>query len=167
MQKSTLIKTALYLDKNEGYPDVAEYESAMDLRYRPSTEENPWTRREQALYDKYKDLDNAELDALIGTGHNLQFIGKVGCFCPIKPGCGGGLLVRQDIDINGRNKYDSAVGAKGYRWLEAEAVTLLGKEGDIDRSYYDTLVDKAVEEISKYGDFEYFTQEEPWPELPF
>ena len=30
------------------------------------------------------------------------------------------------------------------------------KEDDIDRSYYNSLVDDAVEEISKYGDFEMF-----------
>jgi hypothetical protein len=33
-------------------------------------------------------------------------------------------------------------------------VTELGKEADIDRSYYDTLVDEAVKSISEYGDFE-------------
>ena len=167
MCETMSVQTALYLDKNEGYPDVTEYEAAMALRYKPNTEENPWTRKEHALYEKYKDLSDTELDVLIGTGHNLQFVGKVGSFVPIKPGRGGGLLVREAVDKNGRIKFDSAVGAKDHRWLEAEAVKILGKEDDIDRSYYDNLVNKAVEEISKYGDFEYFTQEEPWPELPF
>ena len=161
------VKTSMHLDKNESLPNVDEYELAMALRYRTNTEENPWTRKEHAIYEKYKDLSDTELDGLVGTGHNLQFIGKVGSFCPIKPGCGGGLLVRESTDTNGRLKYDAVVGTKGYRWLEAEAVKILSKEDDIDRSYYDNLVNKAVEEISKYGDFEYFTQEEPWPELPF
>jgi hypothetical protein len=158
------VQTALYLDKNEGYPDVTEYETAMAVRYKDPEQ---WTRKEAALYEQYKDLSDTELDALIGTGHNLQFIGKVGSFVPIKPGCGGGLLVRESVDKNGRIKYDSAVGAKDHRWLEAEAVKILGKENDIDRSYYDKLVNDAVKAISEYGDFEYFTQEEPWPELPF
>ena len=47
--------------------------------------------------------------------------------------------------------------------LESETVQLLGKEKDIDRSYYDGLVDDAVETISKYGDFERFVAEEPYP----
>lgn len=30
----------------------------------------------------------------------------------------------------------------------------LEKEDDIDRSYYDAMVDKAVHDISQFGDFE-------------
>jgi hypothetical protein len=40
-------------------------------------------------------------------------------------------------------------------------VRQLGKADDIDRSYYDKQVDKAVEEISKYGDFEWFISSDP------
>lgn len=99
--------------------------------------------------------------------HDYRFIGKVGNFCPIKPGCGGGELLREATDKDGNIKYSSATGAKGYRWLEAEMVKELHKENDIDRSYYDKLVDAAVETISKYGDFEFFVSDDPWPELPF
>ena len=95
--------------------------------------------------------------------HDYHFVGRVGLFCPIKPGCGGGELVREGTDKEGNVKYSSATGAKGYRWLESETVQLLGKEKDIDRSYYDGLVDDAVETISKYGDFERFVAEEPYP----
>lgn len=97
--------------------------------------------------------------------HNYIFVGKAGSFCPIKPGCGGGLLMRQ----NGE-KYNSATGAKGYRWLEAEIVKELGKEDDIDRSYYTVLVDEAVADISKYGDFEWFISEDKYKgefDVPF
>ena len=94
--------------------------------------------------------------------HEYQFIGKVGNFCPIKPGCGGGELVREGKDKEGNVKYDSATGAKGYRWLEAETVRILGKEKDIDRSYYDSMVDNAVESISKYGDFSWFVSDDPY-----
>ena len=40
--------------------------------------------------------------------------------------------------------------------MESEEVKKLGKEKDVDRSYYDRLVDEAVETISQYGDFEQF-----------
>ena len=96
-------------------------------------------------------------------GHDLRFIGKVGSFCPIKPGCGGGLLLREATDKEGNIKYVSATGAKDYRWLEAEMVKLLGREDDIDRSYYDKLVNGAVDTISKYGDFEWFVSDDPYP----
>lgn len=87
--------------------------------------------------------------------HNQIFIGRIGRFCPIKPGFGGGELV-----VNRDDKFVSAAGAKGYRWLESETVKLLEKEDDIDRSYYNRLVDEAVETISKYGDFEQFVAED-------
>mgnify|MGYP002515458945 FL=1 len=99
--------------------------------------------------------------------HNYIFIGKVGLFCPIKPGCGGGELLREGKDKDGNVKYSSATGAKGYRWLESEMVKELDKFKDIDRSYYDTLVDKAVETISKYGDFEWFVSDDPAENSPY
>ena len=83
--------------------------------------------------------------------HNYIFIGKVGSFCPIKPGCNGGILLREKD-----GKYSAATGSKGFRWLEAEAVKAANAEKDIDESYYIKLVDDAVRDISKYGDFEWF-----------
>lgn len=94
--------------------------------------------------------------------HNYRFVGKVGQFCPIKEGCGGGILLREGLDKEGNVKYDSANGASGYRWMESEMVKTLEKEGDIDRSYYDKLVDAAVEQISQYGDFEWFVSDDPY-----
>ena len=101
-------------------------------------------------------------EALPENEHDYHFIGKIGQFCPIKPGCGGGELVRESTDKEGNVKYSSATGAKGYRWLESETVKLLNKQKEIDRSYYDSLVDGAIETISKYGDFEQFVADEPY-----
>lgn len=94
--------------------------------------------------------------------HNYIFVGKVGNFCPIKPGCGGGELLREGKDKDGNVKYSSATGAKGYRWLESEMVRILNKQNDIDRSYYDNLVNDAIESISQYGDFEWFVSDDPY-----
>jgi hypothetical protein len=104
--------------------------------------------------------------------HDYNFVGKVGSFCPIKPGCGGANLVREAKTNTGETKYDSVTGAKDYRWLEAEMVKTLGKEGDIDRSYYDDLVHAAVygkgkgkdrkPGIADFGDFEWFVSDDPY-----
>ena len=59
-------------------------------------------------------------------------------------------------------KYYAATGSKGYRWLESEMVKTLSKENDIDRSYYDKLVNDAIETISQYGDFEWFVSDDPY-----
>lgn len=102
--------------------------------------------------------------------HDYRFVGRIGQFCPIKPGKGGGELV-----VNRDDKYVSAAGAKGYRWLESEIVLNSDSQDAIDRSYYDSLVDAAVEEISKYGDFYQFVSDDagvdapPWfnPDEPY
>ena len=93
---------------------------------------------------------------VIDSGHSYHFVGKVGQFCPIKQGCGGGDLLRTGEDKDGNLKYYAVTGSKGYKWLESEMVRELGKEDDIDRSYYNKLVDDAKDAISEYGDFEWF-----------
>lgn len=94
-------------------------------------------------------------EALPEGEHDYQFVGKAGLFCPIKPGRGGGLLMREKD-----GKYNAATGTKGYRWLEAEAVQNLNKEEDIDLNYYNHLVDEAIQSISEYGDAEWFIHSE-------
>ena len=111
-----------------------------------------------ALYlDMNEDLPEEE--------HNYRFIGKVGNFCPIKPGYGGGELLREGKDKDGNLKFSSATGAKGYRWMEAEIVKTLNKYDDIDRSYYDNMVNDAIKTISEYGDFEWFVSEDPYVKM--
>ena len=142
-------KTALYLDKNENLPDVISYEKELDkaeTKYKNGK-----------LSDISFDSICEELIPKIEEGHDYHFVGKVGQFCPIKPGCGGAILYRRQ-----GNKYYAATGTTGYRWLETAMVKELGKEKDIDRSYYDKLVDEAIESISQYGDFEWFVSDDPY-----
>ena len=151
--------TAIYLDMNENMPDVTKYETVMSLRMKPAEDLNKSEGRMLALYSGMSD---EELAAKIDEGHNRVFVGGVGNFCPIKPGCGGADLVKEMKDKDGNAKYDSVTGAKGYRWLESEMVRKLGKEADIDRSYYNKLVDAAIETISQFGNFEYFASDDPY-----
>lgn len=89
-----------------------------------------------------------------------QFIGRIGLFCPIKPCCGGMLLMRNDgtVDESGNKKMDYVNGAKGYYWLEADTVKMMDKYDDIDISYYDALVDDAIKTINKYTDINTFIE---------
>lgn len=88
--------------------------------------------------------------------HDYHFVGKVGAFCPMIPGAGGGELLRQGIKADsGEVKYDSVSGSKGYRWMESEMVKVLGKENQIDITYYNKLVDAAKEALEQYCDFEW------------
>ena len=120
-----------------------------------------------AIYlDKNEDLPEGE--------HNYIFVGRVGQFCPIIPGAGGALLLREaGVKPNGEMKYDSVTGAKDYRWLESEMVYQLHMEESIDKAYFNKEVDGAIKEISKYGDFEWFASDDsgmpPWqkPDIPW
>ena len=164
------VKAALYLDMNERLPDVTMYEKELEKLQKnvrdPKSKLNNMTVGFEA--ELHKTLARIEeLKELIKTGHDYHFVGKVGSFCPIKPGCGGAELVRGSKTSDGTEKYDSAAGAKDYRWLEAEMVKTLNKEKDIDHSYYVKLVDEAIESISQYGDFEMFASDDPYiPQAP-
>ena len=121
-----------------------------------------------ALYLKHNDPDEEVVmidpktgeEMIVKKGDTPEFIGRVGLFCPIKPECGGRELLRESKDKDGNVKYGAVTGTKGYHWLESEVVKSLGKEDDIDRSYYDRLVDDAIDSISKYGDFTWFISDD-------
>ena len=153
MCETKTVKTAIYLDMNERLPDVSEYEKELE-----KTEDR---YKKGKLSDIVFENTCEDLHARIEEGHSYQFVGRVGSFCPIKPGCNGGVLL---AERNG--KFDSVTGAKDYRWLESEMVKELGKEDDIDRSYYDNLVTEAAHAIAAYGDFEWFVSDNPHAE-PF
>ena len=86
--------------------------------------------------------------------HDYKFIGKTGSFVPVVAGANGGELLRY-VD---EDKYSAAVGTKGYRWMESEVVKNEGLENIIDISYYKKMADEAKDEISQYGDFEWFAE---------
>ena len=141
-------KGDLYLDMNENLPDVSTYEKEL--------------KKLEGDYKKGKISDTTfeprsmELVEEIDKGHDLHFVGRVGQFTPIKPGYGGGVLYRVH---EGKNY--AAPGSTGYRWLESETVESLDPDM-IDRTFYNDLVDAAVEDISKYGDFDWFVSDEPY-----
>lgn len=157
MCETKSVSTALYLDMNESLPDVSALEAEKAALWKKINDPN---YIQESMNTEYARIE--ELTSLIDKGHNYQFIGKVGLFTPIKSGCGGGELLREGKDKEGNIKYSSATGAKDYRWLESEMVKTLHKEDDIDRSYYDNLVNDAIEAISKYGDFEWFVSDDPY-----
>jgi hypothetical protein len=124
------------------------------------------------------------LDMNEGLGedeHDYRFVGKVGSFCPVKDGVGGGILLREGEDKDGNQKFSAATGTKKtgknagvYRWMEAEMVEKLGLQDDIDLSYYNHLCDDAIDTIGQYGDFERFrsgdiSEDSSWmnDEMPF
>lgn len=96
--------------------------------------------------------------------HNYVFIGRVGQFCPMKSGAGGGVL----YSLRGEDKYYAVAGSKGYRFLESEMVKALSKEDEIDESYFVKQANDAIKHISEFGDFEWFRSEQAYDgTIPF
>lgn len=158
MCETKSVTSALYLDMNEDLPDVSALEAEKEKLWKQINDPNYLKEPMESECARIE-----ELTSEIAKGHCYHFVGKVGQFCPIKPGCGGGILLRETENKKTKEKgYAAATGSKGYRWLESEMVRELGKQDDIDRGYYNSLVDEAVKSLSSYGDFERFVADEPF-----
>lgn len=147
------VKTALYLDMNETLPDVTTYEKELDKL------ESKY--KKGLLSDITFEAEATPLADKVAEGHDYHFIGKVGQFTPVKPGKGGGLLMRKQ----GENYY-AAANSTGYRWVESEVVASESNRDSIDLSFYRNLVDKMVDEMNKLGDFEWFVSDDPYIPAP-
>ena len=143
------VTSSLYLDMNEEMLDVLGEDNLIDL--------------EKKLAKAIKNNESEEvienLQEEINKFHNYIFVGKVGRFCPIKEGRGGGLLCREKD-----GKFYSATGAKGYRWLESETVLENNLQDAIDEKHFIEMADDAIETISKFGDFEWFVSDDEYVE---
>lgn len=153
-----LAKLKKEFDKTKSVNDTVGEDLSNDLRSlldddNPFKDEKYQKKVFEETSEKLKDLEGSidELKREIAKHHNYTFVGKVGSFCPVVPGVGGGLLMREQ-----KGKYNYAAGCSGYRWLEAETVKNNHLEDKIDRSYFRKLVDDAVAQISKYEPFDEF-----------
>ena len=143
------VTSSLYLDMNEEILYVLGEDNLIDL--------------EKKLTKAIKNNESEEvienLQEKINKFHNYIFVGKVGRFCPIKEGRGGGLLCREKD-----GKFYSATGAKGYRWLESETVLENNLQDAIDEKHFIEMADDAIDTISKFGDFEWFVSDDEYIE---
>ena len=131
------VNTTLYLDMNEDLEDVSEYEKELK-KLKKEEDASP--------------MRIAELEGVISQGHNYIFVGKIGQFCPILPGCGGGEL----MSLRGESDYYAVTGTKGYRFLESEVVKNLGKEEDINEAYFIEMANEAIDHIAEFGSYDEF-----------
>ena len=126
-QKKKAQKGALYLDYNEDLPDItAEIKELNKLKKKP-------TGNEERI---------AALETYISKQHDYRFVGRVGQFVPIKPGCGGAELL-----CNRDGKYVAVQGTTGYRFKEYAYVIANHLEDEIDMSYYDKMCEDLKNDI--------------------
>jgi hypothetical protein len=163
-EKMCLVNNAVYIAKERGGEWTATgAQFAQPYVFKMLFSHEPLIFSDICETKSVKDALYLDMNENLGPDeHNYEFIGKVGLFCPIKSGCGGGELV-----VKRNDKYVSATGAKGYRWLEAETVKAMTNDAGkvdadiIDLSYYDNLVNDAVDDIGKFGDPEWFMSDDP------
>ena len=161
---------AIYLDFNEELEDSSEYdkwikkldkiiESKRDPNYILTRQASKFISDLINYFGLNENTEESEIRKAIiekiSRCHNYSFVGKIGQFTPILPGCGGGVLVcirdGKSNAVSGTKKKSGGV----YRWLESESMSDEDKS-NIDRSYYRSLVDDAKESIEKLGDFDSF-----------
>ena len=161
-EKICLVNNAVYIAKlAEDDPDDPGKWTATGKQFAEPYVFKTLFSKEPIVFDDYcqtKSVKSAmylDFDEDLGEDeHNRIFVGKCGQFCPVLPGTGGARLVREQD-----GKFNSVTGAKDYRWREAEFLRELKKEDTVDEFYYRKLVDDAVDDLSKFGDIEWFLDE--------
>lgn len=128
-QKKKAAKGALYLDFNESLPDITAEKKELEKLKKKDPEANAC--RINAL------------ETYISEQHDYKFIGRVGQFVPIKPGCGGAELL-----CNRDGKYVAVAGTTGYRFKEYAYVVANHLEDEIDMSFYDKMCEDLKSDIS-------------------
>ena len=167
------VTSALYLDFNENLSDVSAYEKDLDKLNKklkdliqkgiglsmtvsefekmfgdPDGQVEYPVEKEPLYIQAFDQLkDKKVLEDMIAQGHNYQFVGKAGSFCPVKAGTGGGVLCREKD-----GKFSAATGSKGYRWREGESLEGANRMDLIDMGYFDSLATTAKEAVNKYAD---------------
>ena len=154
-EKMCLVNDAVYIAKHkDGEWEATGKQFAEPYVFKTLFSHEPLEFNDYAQVKQVQTALYLDFNEQLGEDeHNYQFVGKTGSFVPVTEGSGGGRLLR----FVEEDKYNSAVGASGYRWMESEAVKNEGLENIIDISYYKKMADEAKDEISQYGDFEWFT----------
>jgi hypothetical protein len=167
-EKICLVNDAVYVAKcASNDPDTPGEWTATGKQFQVPYVFKTLFSHEEVTFDDLCEIKNVSTalyldfnEGLAEGEHNYSFVGKIGQFCPIKPGRGGGVLLRKTD-----NGFAAAVGSKGYLWMESYAVESHCKQDDIDMTYYEEMAETAKEDISKFGSFEWFvygeTNEEP------
>ena len=178
-EKMCLVNKAVYIAKyddkgvrNKGGKHAGEWTATgtqfqIPYVFKTLFSHEPITFKDKCETKKVKSKLYLDFNENLPEGeHDYHFVGRVGQFCPIKPGCGGGLLVK--TGTANKDKYDAVTGTKGYRWMESVTIRGTEKEADIDESYYRALCDEAIRDIDEYckkagKSYEWFVSDDPVP----
>lgn len=155
-ERMCLINNAVYIARYKGGDEDGKWTATGAQFKHPYVFKTMFSKEELEFKDYFeiKSVSTAmylDFNEYLPEGdHNYSFVGKTGCFIPVKKGKNGGVLLRKKND-----KYDSVTGTLGYRWREAESMSMEDVD-DIDLNYYQKLDDDAYKAISEYGNADDF-----------
>lgn len=150
LQQTKSAKSAMFLDMNE---DLGKMDPILVKEMEKLEKKLKKGEANEFDISRYDELCKEE-----AKYHNYIFVGKQGAFVPIKPGYGGGELLR---DQNG--KMNAVESTSGYRWLESSVVKGTDLETHaIDMSYFTNMAEAVVADVSQWGDFDWFVSDEKY-----
>ena len=144
-----LVNDAVYI----GYTTDGEWKATGAEFQQPYVFKTLFTH-EDLIFDDFCETKSVSKGAIyLDAGkEEMEFIGRIGQFCPMKEGTpGAGALYRVDGEKKG-----AVAGTKGYLWMESENVKKLGLEDHIDISYYENMAHEAMGDIIVNGHYDDF-----------
>ena len=96
-------------------------------------------------------LDFEHDTPMVWAEGRMKFVGRTGRFVPVQQGVGGGILYRVK-----EGKVYAVTGTKNYQWREAEVMDR--DTSMIDMSYFQNLINDAIETIDYYGPYADFVR---------
>lgn len=146
----------IYLDFNENIPQLTDDEAKLlEKMTKAWDSNNPYEleKLQKKLNVGFEEMGElySQLKEKEEQSHSLVFVGRIGRFCPVKEGSGGGILYR----VQNGKKY-AISGTTGYRWKEAEIVKSGHFEDQINKDYFRNLVDDAKKTIEEFVNFDEF-----------
>jgi hypothetical protein len=149
----------IFMDFKEGLEDVSFWEDLKEYR-RKQKANMKITKKAERMLEEFGYLSDEELEERIAAGHDYHFVGRVGCFAPVKKGYGAELVAKNSKT----GKFGAVTGTKDMLWLEASTLVQREDKWDIlDKSYHEELARKAIETINQYGSFEVFVSRDGVP----
>lgn len=120
---------------------------------------------EEITFEDFKETFNVKQGTLHlvyneGTDKEIdKFVGTCGQFTPVKKGLGAHLYRVKDGKRFAATGSTNKETKEKYEWVESDTVSEI-YENVIDMNYYNSKVNEAIADLSKFGDYDWFVHPE-------
>lgn len=145
-ERFCLVNDAVYVCRKDGVWD------ATGAQFKHPVVFKALFSHEEVVPKDYVEVKQVTKDKMYLTNMDdtaRTFVGKFGAFVPVLEG-------RQLVRISDDGKVGAIGGTKGYLWETEEIALKTGKP--VDMAYFQKLVDDAMAQIEKFGDYATFVE---------